>query len=69
MATLDSRHRCDACQAQAYTVVTLRTGGLLMLCAHHRREHWPKLEPLVVGLVDETDRLHESIKDDGHAVG
>ena len=69
MSVLNTSHRCDGCGAQAYVVATLKSGGLLMLCAHHHREHWPKLEPLVVDIVDETDKLHEAIKDDGHTVG
>ena len=69
MATLNARHRCDRCQAQAYVVTTLAKGGMLMWCNHHWSQYRRGLEPLTVDLIDETATLYHSIVDDKHAVG
>jgi hypothetical protein len=69
MATLNSFHRCDRCGAQAYTVVTLTNGGMLMFCAHHYAKHKHVLSKVAVHIIDETTTLRESIVDDKHAVG
>jgi hypothetical protein len=37
----------------------LYTGGELLFCAHHGREHLPKLRD-VAEIHDESDRLHET---------
>lgn len=37
----------------------LHTGGELLFCAHHGREHLPKMQDLAVEIHDETSRLHE----------
>ena len=52
--------RCDRCGAQAYVRARLATGGQLLFCAHHGREHLPKLQDVAVDIHDEYDRLHES---------
>ena len=49
--------RCDRCGARAYVRVTLPGGGELLFCAHHGREHLPKLQGLSTNIQDETDRL------------
>jgi len=49
--------RCDRCGAQAYLRVELHTGGELLFCAHHAREHEDKLRQVAVNFVDETHRL------------
>jgi hypothetical protein len=36
------------------------------MCAHHARQHWPKLKPLVWMFIDESAHLIEEVKDDGH---
>lgn len=36
--------RCDACGAQARSVVTLASGSTLLLCRHHTETNAPKLE-------------------------
>ena len=54
---LTAADRCDRCRAQAYLRVELRTGGELLFCAHHAREHGDKLKELAVNVVDETHRL------------
>jgi hypothetical protein len=38
--------------------VELQSGGELLFCAHHAREHGDKLKEIAVTLVDETDKLH-----------
>ena len=55
--TLTAADRCDRCGAQAYVRARLTTGGELLFCAHHGREHLPKLQDLSIEIEDETDRL------------
>ena len=40
---LTAADRCDRCGAQAYLRVVLSSGGELLFCAHHAREHGEKL--------------------------
>lgn len=54
---LTAADRCDRCGAQAYVRVTLATGGELLFCAHHGREHAPKLREAAADILDESDRL------------
>lgn len=54
---LSAEDRCDRCGAQAYLRVELHTGGELLFCAHHAREHGDKLREIAVHVHDETDRL------------
>ena len=56
-APLTAADRCDRCGAQAYLRVELQSGGELLFCAHHAREHGEALKEIAVNLVDETDRL------------
>ena len=56
---LTAADRCDRCGAQAYVRARLNTGGELLFCAHHGREHLPKLREHAE-IHDESDRLHES---------
>jgi hypothetical protein len=56
-AGLTAADRCDRCGAQAYLRVELQSGGELLFCAHHAREHGDKLRQVAVNLVDETDKL------------
>jgi len=42
-APLTAADRCDRCGAQAYLRVELQSGGELLFCAHHAREHGEKL--------------------------
>jgi hypothetical protein len=55
---LTAADRCDRCGAQAYLRVELQSGGELLFCAHHAREHGDKLKEIAVAVVDETDKLH-----------
>jgi hypothetical protein len=54
-----ARRRCDRCGAQAYVRARLNTGGELLFCAHHGREHLPKLRNHAE-IHDESDRLIET---------
>lgn len=49
--------RCDRCGAQAYVRVELATGGELLFCAHHAREHADKLHQVASTIHDETGAL------------
>jgi hypothetical protein len=55
--TLTAADRCDRCGARAYVRASLSSGGELLFCAHHGREHLPKLQGLSSSIQDETDRL------------
>ena len=54
---LTASDRCDRCGAQAYLRVHLATGGELLFCAHHAREHGEKLRTIAVNVHDETSKL------------
>ena len=57
---LTATDRCDRCGAQAYIRARLVTGGELLFCAHHGREHLPALMDKAVDVLDETERLQET---------
>lgn len=54
---LNVADRCDRCGAQAYVRVMLASGGELLFCAHHGREHTPALASAEATIQDESDRL------------
>ena len=56
-AALSAADRCDRCGAQAYLRVELQSGGELLFCAHHAREHGEKLREIAANVVDETHKL------------
>lgn len=56
-APLTAEDRCDRCGAQAYLRVALATGGELLFCAHHAREHGDALKEIAVTVQDETHKL------------
>jgi hypothetical protein len=56
-APLTAEDRCDRCGAQAYLRVELASGGELLFCAHHAREHGDKLKQIAIAVHDETHRL------------
>ena len=58
--SLSAADRCDRCGAQAYLRVELPSGGELLFCAHHAREHGDKLREVAVNVVDETHKLSET---------
>ena len=55
--TLTVADRCDRCGARAYVRASLSSGGELLFCAHHGREHLPKLQDMTTEIQDETNRL------------
>ena len=57
--SLTAADRCDRCGAQAYVRARLHAGGELLFCAHHGREHLPKLRENA-DIQDETERLNET---------
>ena len=59
-AALTAADRCDRCGAQAYLRVELQTGGELLFCAHHAREHGDKLRELAATVHDETHKLEDT---------
>lgn len=56
-APMTAADRCDRCGAQAYLRVELQSGGELLFCAHHAREHGDKLKEIAANVVDETHKL------------
>lgn len=56
-AALTASDRCDRCGAQAYLRVELQSGGELLFCAHHAREHGDKLRTIAASVQDETHKL------------
>lgn len=68
-AALTAADRCDRCGAQAYLRVELQSGGELLFCAHHAREHGDKLREVAANVLDETHKLEatpSSASDDEH---
>ena len=57
--TLTAADRCDRCGAQAYLRVRLSSGGELLFCAHHGREHSDKLREVAAAIIDESARLSD----------
>lgn len=52
---LTAADRCDRCGAAASIRAVLASGGELMFCGHHGRQHLPRLEQLAAV-------IHESRK-------
>ena len=59
-AELTAADRCDRCGAQAYLRVELQSGGELLFCAHHAREHDDKIKEMAAHVQDETHKLVET---------
>jgi len=57
LSPLKATDRCDRCGAQAYVRVELTSGGELLFCAHHAREHEDKIREVAVSVHDESGRL------------
>lgn len=63
---LSTADRCDRCGAQAYIRARLTSGGELYFCAHHGRQHLPKLAGQASEIHDESDRLLQpAVEDSG----
>ena len=56
-AALTAADRCDRCHAQAYASATMPGGLVLLFCAHHWREHGPKVREVATAVTDETAAL------------
>lgn len=54
LAPLVVADRCDACGAQAFMRVLLRSGYELLFCGHHGRENTPALVAAGASLRDDT---------------
>ena len=54
---LNAGDRCDRCGAQAYMRVTLASGGELLFCGHHGKEHADRLKQVALNIQDETSKL------------
>lgn len=52
--------RCDRCGAAALLRAVLATGGELLFCGHHAREHGPALHVLEAQLTAELSETHGS---------
>jgi ribosomal protein L37E len=57
---LTAADRCDRCGARAYLRVQLTSGGELLFCAHHGREHEERLRQVAADIHDETHRLGDT---------
>jgi len=57
---LTALDRCDRCGAQAYLRAILPSGGELLFCAHHGRQHAAALRARGAEIRDESARLIES---------
>ena len=57
---LTAADRCDRCGAQAYLRVVLMSGGELLFCAHHGREHEAALRGRDADIFDETRSLDDA---------
>ena len=58
--SINGGDRCDRCGAQAYLRVVLASGGELLFCAHHGRQHAEALAKVAVDIQDETGRLADT---------
>lgn len=57
---LSAADRCDRCGARAYIRARLASGGELFFCAHHGRQHLPRLRAAALEIHDETGQLAEA---------
>lgn len=57
---LNTEDRCDACGAQAFVRVLLRTGELLF-CVHHFNKNENTLESIAIAITDQRERIEELV--------
>ncbi|MEI2732295.1 MAG: hypothetical protein V9G08_09915 [Dermatophilaceae bacterium] len=62
---LSAADRCDRCGARAYIRARLASGGELFFCAHHGRQHLPRLRAAATEIHDETGQLDEAAEELG----
>ena len=55
---LTAADRSGRSGAQAYMRVELATGGELLFCAHHGRQHADRLKQVALNIHDESERLN-----------
>lgn len=55
---MDHSDRCDKCGAQAFMLMTLKSGDL-MFCAHHGREYRPLMEKDALLITDESEFINK----------
>jgi hypothetical protein len=53
---LNSKDRCDSCNAQALVWVNLLSGDLIF-CGHHYHKNEAALAPFVIEVIDERDKV------------
>jgi hypothetical protein len=51
---LTNQDRCDRCGAAAKALALLSTGGELLFCGHHAREHRPRLGDIGAALIPDS---------------
>lgn len=56
---LNATDRCDRCGAQAYVRAYPVTGGELLFCVHHNKEHRPALEANGAIFYDECAKIEQ----------
>ena len=54
--------RCDRCGAAAMLRAVLSTGGELLFCGHHAREHGPALHARAARLTIELSETHSAAR-------
>ena len=54
--------RCDRCGAAAVLRAALATGGELLFCGHHAREHGPRLHRQQARLTIEISESHSWVR-------
>jgi hypothetical protein len=59
--TLTRQDRCDRCGAAAMLRAVLASGGELMFCGHHAREHGPRLQARGARLSIELTESHSRV--------
>ena len=55
---LTRRDRCDRCGAAALLRAVLASGGELLFCGHHAREHGPRLHAMKATMSIELTESH-----------
>lgn len=55
--TLEATDCCDRCGGRAYVQATMINGSTVLFCAHHGREHMPRLVDQALVIDDYTPYL------------
>lgn len=62
---MSAADRCDRCGARAYIRARLLAGGELYFCAHHGRQHLPRLRAAATEIQDDTGELEQAATEPG----